>query len=131
MCADNWFTTITICKDMYTLRQVYVVGTIKSNKLDTASGLVFRQNTKVARGSHRCFISSTMPYLRILPWKDTKVVHMISTFPSDAHKVSRRGAGGIAAQISCSGIITNYTRGWEILIHSTSCCSTTLQTAFV
>ena len=116
---------------MYTLRQVYVVGTIKSNKLDTASGLVFRQNTKVARGSHRCFISTTMPYLRILPWKDTKVVHMISTFPSDAH----RSAGGVRVVLrlkyQAPVLLQTTLGGWEILIHSTSCCSTTLQTAFV
>lgn len=86
---DNLFTTYRLVKHLLS-QEIYVLGTIRSNRLNGAGEKLEDAKSVMQRGRGSSSVTSSSDNITIVRWADRKIVHMISSYaglePKDTAK---------------------------------------------
>lgn len=76
---DNLFTSLDTISFLKS-RNIYVVGTIRSNRIAGASEKLVCEKDLKKRGRGSCSVTTSSDNISVLRWVDNNIVHMISSF---------------------------------------------------
>ncbi|KAK3728257.1 hypothetical protein QZH41_006731 [Actinostola sp. cb2023] len=107
---DNWYTSVGLTH-LLQAKGIYVCGTVRPNRKGYPAELKTLKGSKMARGN-----SEIRSYngITALAWKDTKLVHFLSTIHSPeeistVQRNKRQGQGGYeVAEIQSHAIVNDY-----------------------
>lgn len=107
---DNWFNSVALCHFLQA-RGIYICGTMRSNRKKYPTDLKALKASKMARGSSEI---RTYNGIVAMAWKDTKLVHFLSTIhtPDQVSIVQRNkrtaNGGYEALDIPAHAMIDDY-----------------------
>ncbi len=106
--TDNYFTSVPSMSTMLE-REIYQVGTVRSNKLADAKALVIPKKAKPQRGFYKCFKNATNG-IYLVSWMDRKPVNILSAIETKTTTCVRRSHTGAANTIPCPSVVALYNK---------------------
>jgi hypothetical protein len=105
---DNFFTSCNLLEDLYD-KQIYSVGTVRSNRKDLPENL--KKQPKQLKLEKHHFSTMTSEPITAIKWRDTKEVTLLTTAhqPLDIMHVKRTQKDGTRAVVLCPKAIASYT----------------------
>ncbi|KAG3169343.1 hypothetical protein C6341_g11104 [Phytophthora cactorum] len=114
--TDRFYTSVQLVLQLMA-RNVYLVGTIQTNKKGFPPALITKDTTRpadVARGSATVAVAKSCPQLQVLRWWDRLPVYLLSTGSSTTvDTCARHVPGGRRINIPCPSSMKNYHR-WMV-----------------
>jgi len=103
--TDNFYTSVVLAYNLKVCG-ICMVSTIRSNRKGYPKVLAEVKDKHLQRGQFRWQMTDKMS---AIVWKDTRIVHCISTIHKPTTvQVARRNKNGVIENINCPAVIQDY-----------------------
>lgn len=108
---ENFFTSVKLMEDLFYDKNIYSVGTVRSNRKDLPDVIKNKKQPKQMKLDKHQFTAVTSEPITAVKWLDTKEVNVLSTAhqPRDAILVKRTQKDGRRKEATCPKAIAFYT----------------------